>query len=253
MKSVRDEVFDLRQQLGEMNYRINRIAASITPATDPAQFAFMDHFSDADIHFWYKQINNAAGKTITEPAGSDIVFTITGGVDARWTLGTNNLAPHLCIGNPGYPFYIETKISASSTLPADTIQAGVYIGSGEATAANQTVMFGYSLNPANLGYWFNDGAAGNPRGPIGFPAYLRMRVSGSPGQGSGYRISAQYSSDGVIWTTYQSIPPNDWYWWGSTTYSYNCGLFVRNWGAFPGCIINFDYFRIYRDFGPGGS
>jgi hypothetical protein len=253
MRELRDEVNDLWRQIQSLNWRLNATRASIVPATDPIQFAFMDHFSDASINFWYKQINNAAGKTITEPAGSDIVFTITAGVDARWTLGTNNAAPHLCLGNPGYPYYLETKISASSTLPADTIQAGIYVGSGEATGANQTVMFGYSLLPAYLGYWFNDGAPGNPRGPIGLPAYMRMRVSGTPGPGAGYRISAQYSSDGVAWTTYQSVLGTDWFWWASTTYSYNLGLFVRNWGAFPGCIINFDYFRVYRDFGPGGS
>lgn len=251
--NVHDELKEFREKISDLNWRMNATRAALVPATDPKQFAFMDHFSDGDINFWYKQINNLAGKTITEPAGSDIVFTITGGVDARWTLGTNNNAPHLCLGNPGFPYYLETKISAGSMIPVDTLQAGIYIGSGEGAAANQTVHFGYSLAPGIQGYWYNDGAAGNARGPIGLPAYMRMRVSGTPGPGAGYRISAQYSSDGIAWTTYQSVLGVDWYWWVSTTYSYNLGLFVRNWGAFPGCTINFDYLRIYRDFGPGGS
>lgn len=248
MISARDELSNLRNQISEMNYRLNRLAASITPATDPNQFSWYDHFSDASINDWYKQINNAAGKTITEPAGSDLVFTITGGVDARWTLGTNNLAPHICIGNPGFPYIIETKISAGSTMPGTETQAGIWVGSGEGASANQTIMFGYS----GTGYWYNDGAAGAVRGPVGLPAYMRMHVSGQPA-GSGYRISAYYSPDGVIWTQYENILGTPWYWWTSAYYSYNLGLFVRDWGTYPTSMIKFDYLRVTRQFGPGGS
>jgi hypothetical protein len=244
----RDEIKALWDEIGRLNARVNATRQSIVPATDPTQFSWFDHFSDASINDWYKQINNAAGKTITEPGGSNLVFTITAGVDARWTLGTNNLAPHICIGNPGFPYIIETKICAGSTMPAAETQAGIWVGSGEGASANQTIMFGYS----GAGYWYYDGASGNARGPVGFPAYLRMHISGQP-SGSGYRISAYYSSDGVVWTQYENVLGVPWYWWTSTFYSYNCGLFVRNWGAFPASIINFDYLRNTRQFGPGGS
>jgi hypothetical protein len=249
--NTRDEIKAIWGKISDLNWRLTKARANLVPATDPTQFAFMDHFSDADIHFWYKQLNNAVGKTITEPAGSDLVFTITAGVNARWLSGTD-LAPKISLGNPGFPYYLETKISAGSIMPATLTQAGLWVGQAEGSTATETIMFG--CTGAGCQY-FDMTTFGADRGPIGFPIYMRFRVSGQPSGGGtygGYRFSAQYSSDGISWTTYQNALGVDWYWWNSSMRSYNCGLFVRNWSTHPGSMIKFDYLRIYRDFGPGG-
>lgn len=247
MKSVRDEVFDLRQQLGEMNYRINKLAASIVPITDPTLYAFMDHFSDDSIYYTWKVLGTSGIKTVVE-AGS--VLTIaTAAADARWAV-TTNLAPKISIGHPGLPAEIVTKINMADLVLDASSHAGLFVGTPEGTSANSGVMFG--IVSAGIRAYSMDGTSYNVTAELTRPIWLKMRLAA--GFMFGYTVSFQYSLDGVVWTTYQHIPLTDWYWWGGTTpNTMNIGLVLRGTAAVCTSSIPFEFFQSTRIFGPGGS
>jgi len=245
--NVRDEIKDIRRILSNHNWRINSARASIVPTVDPWAYAFKDHFADASIFYAWKVLGTSGIKTITE-AGS--VLTIaTVGADARWAVATN-LAPKVSIGHPGLPCEVITKINMAGLVLDANTHAGLFMGTPEGTSANSGIMFG--VVATGLRAYAMDGTSHNVVAVLTKPIWLKMRISA--GLTVGYHVSFQYSIDGVAWTTYQSIPPADFYWWGTSTPNVqNIGLVLRGTAAACTSSIPFEYFHSTRIFGPGGS
>lgn len=246
--NTRDEIKAIWGKISDLDWRLTKARASIVPATDPTQFAFLDHFSDASIFYTWKVLGTSGGiKTVTE-AGSVLTIAVVN-VDARWT-GATNLAPKVSMGHPGLPAEVVTKINLTDLIIDANTHAGLYVGTPEGTSTNSGVMFG--ITSIGLRAYSMDGTLYNNVAVLTRPIWLKMRISAA--FFVGYTVSFQYSLDGVIWTTYQHTPPNDWYWWGPTLPNVqNIGLVVRGMAALSTSSIPFEYFQSWRIFGPGGS
>jgi hypothetical protein len=247
--NVHDELKELREKISDLNWRMNATRAAMVPATDPEVFSFLDHFSDADIFWAWKQLGTSGGVKFYTEAGSVITFTATGLNDCRWT-GAVNGALKLSIGHPGLPCEITTKINSVGFAVDALAHAGLWMGVPEGSVANAGIMFG--RRDTGLYAYCMDGTTHNLVALTTLPIWLKMRISGA--LTVGYRVSFQYSIDGIAWTTYQSIPPNDFYWWGtSTPATQNIGLVLRATAGNCAATIPFEFFRATRIFGPGGS
>jgi len=248
MISARDDLKNLRDQISEMNYRLNRISASITPATDPTQSAFMDHFSDADIFYAWKKINVSGLVKFFTEAGSTITFTAAV-ADCRWT-STVNGALKLSIGHPGLPCEVVTKINSAGFAIDALGHTGLYMGVPEGIVTNAGIMFG--RRDTGLYAYAMSGTTYNLTAVTTLPIWLKMRISADV---NGFHVSFQYSTDGIVWTTYQHVPPNDFYYSTppSIPYTQNIGLVLRSTAINASCTIPFELFQATRIFGPGGS
>jgi len=247
--NVHDELKDLREKYSDLNWRMNATRAALVPATDPEQFSFYDHFSDADIFYAWEQINvSGATKFFTE-AGSTITLTAAGVNDCRWT-STVNGALKLSIGHPGLPCEVTTKIN-SAGFAIDTLgHTGLYMGVPQGIITNAGIMFG--RRNTGLYAYAMSGTTYNLTAITTLPIWLKMRISADV---NGFHVSFQYSTDGIGWTTYQHIPPNDFYYSTSPSipYTQNIGIVLRATAINAACTIPFEFFRATRIFGPGGS
>jgi hypothetical protein len=247
MISARDELVNLRNQISQMNYRINRLAALSTPSNDPTATAFMDHFSDSSLHWGYRVLNTSGAKTILEPAGSALNFHIDLGTAADWSNATD-AAPHLSIGPPGFPCEIIAKVN--SLVAVANANAGIFFGRGAGVGADYAVLFGPYAGGVIRAYPLGAGAMNSPAF-AGFPLWIKIRMTAN--WNYGYVLTCWYSQDNIIWTQYEHPLGTPWqYWTGYLTYVGCTGLYLKNWTTSPLADASFDYFQMVRSFGPGG-
>lgn len=246
--NTRDEIKAIWGKISDMNWRLTKARGSIVPATDPTQFAFMDHFSDASIHWGYRLLGISAAKTILEPVGTTLDFHVNAGTNADWS-GTLDNAPHVAIGMPGWPCEIIAKISAFNE--AANTNPGIFVGRTPGVAANYAVLFGpydmHQIRAYNLG-----AAAMNLMIHAGFPLWIKIRMTSN--WNYGYMLTCWFSNDNIIWTQYEHPAGTPWeYNSGYLSYSGCAGMYIKNWSAFNLATASFDYFQMVRSFGPGGA
>jgi hypothetical protein len=211
---------------------------------DEKGICFLDTFGDASIYWTWRTITGA-GRTIAE-AGGLMTLIVTNGTNAAWHGGSNNAVRAWLnhVSNP--PFEVIAKIDHVHML-AD-MHCGIFI-SKDATAAggNVAVMVG------------RHGIGGVAAEEIGVgtsaliadttdPHWLKIRVIGGE-----YRnqISYWFSTDGTTWQQFLTGGGAGFYtndFWSS--YGFNCGLVIRNWGGYLACEMNADDFKMVRCLGP---
>ena len=216
--------------------RVNLAENGLEPA-EPGNI-FLDEFNDESLHWAWRAHNTNAGKTITEAAGI-LTIAATAGTNADYWTGTNN-APKVITGLRGFPCEIITKIN-EMTVPGST-GAGMFVGYDAIGSGGSSIAF-FLMYTTQFGIGVN----GTPLDAIdhfGFPVWLRLRLIDPAAGSRGGRIIFGYSMDGVTYT--------DLYTYDAYIYELkSCGLFIKNWGAFPAISAPFEFFKINEHPGPG--
>lgn len=245
--NMRDEIKAIWGQISDLNWRLTKARGALVPATDPSQFAFMDHFSDASIYWGYRLLGTSAAKTILEPVGTTLDFHVNAGTNADWSNTLDN-APHTATGMPGWPCEIIAKITAFSEV-ANT-NAGIFVGRTPGVGADYAVLFGPYGGKTIRAYNLGAGAM-NLMNYVSYPLWLKIRITSN--WNYGYVLTCFYSEDNIVWTQYEHPAGTPWqYTTGYLTYSGCCGMYAKNWTTWPLTDVSFDYFQMVRSFGPGG-
>lgn len=213
-------------------------------AVDEDAIRFLDTFSDASIYWTWRTIT-AAGRTVAEAAGL-MTLNVTNGTNAAWHGGNNNAVRAWMnhVSNP--PFEVIAKIDHVH-MNADC-HCGIFI-SKDATApgGNVSCMLGRFGTTGVRAEELDVGTSAEIAVTTD-PHWLKIRVVG----GERYNIvSYWFSTDGTTWQQLLTggglgFYSNDF--WSS--YGFNCGLVIRNWGAYLACEMNADDFRMMRSLGP---
>lgn len=208
----------------------------------------MDNFNDASIFWSWNESHTDLQRVITE-AGGVLNISVDALENAVWTNATNN-APRLLTGVPGFPCFIETKITAWGTSGGIDNGGGIVFsrqdGTGTAAMIYLTLMRTGAVTQLIAGYGGGAFWTLTPFAP-GLPLWLRICVSAYGGQNENFHF--YYSTDGTAWTEIGTGPYSQGSW--TSYYGLTCGLFVRNTGLLPACNMDFDYFLARRVFGPG--
>ena len=225
---------------GKMDYYEPAEAAAVTEDT----IQFLDNFDDNSVFWaWWQLAKNGS---ISE-SGDVCTLSVANGVDGYWDNGANH-CPRLVIGAPGCPFIFEVKINSYTVN--DFTMAGLFISSYvDANAGSYTFMFGRtkdSNQPIDgLASYFNN-AYPTSNAVTTLPIYLRMKVDIFCLQGNAH---TEYSTDGETWSTFdsftiQNLNPGGWE-------GLAIGFFAKNVNPNYNAIsAPFDYFRMFRSFGP---
>ena len=206
-------------------------------AVEPGN-VFIDNFDDDDLSWAWLTDETDANRTITE-SGGVLTIAIANGTDGTWWT-TANKAPKVITGVRGYPCEIITKIN-NTTIPADS-SAGIFIAYDALGYGNSCYAFirvdSDKISVGKNGTYWSQPAI------TGFPIWLRIRMTAGTGGTKGGRLIFGYSLDGE---TFTDLYTGDAYNYAADT----CGLFVRNWGAFPAVSVPFEFFKLTSSKGPG--
>lgn len=207
---------------------------------------FVDNFDDGALFWGWRDLAKLGA--ITE-AGDAITLSL-GIVDGRWAEGGKNNAPRIFTGAVGYHCIIETKLNSYTVN--DFTQAGLFFSNAPDSNFNTTTyLYGRTRDSGAA----IDGLAAHYAGAVEFsngiitlPIWLRFKLCVINFQGG--KVIAEYSTDGTTW-----IPT------GTSTFLQSpviygdgaVGLFARNNIGIAGqntIDAPFEYFRMYRSFGP---
>lgn len=114
----------------------------------------MDNFNDASIFWSWNESHTDLQRVITE-AGGVLNISVDALENAVWTNATNN-APRLLTGVPGFPCFIETKITAWGTSGGIDNGGGIVFsrqdGTGTAAMIYLTLMRTGAVTQLIAGY-----------------------------------------------------------------------------------------------------
>jgi len=213
-------------------------------AVDEDAISWYDTFGDASIHWSWRTITGA-GRTVAE-AGGWMTLNVTGGTNAAWHGGNNNAVRAWTnhVSNP--PFEVVAKIDHVHML-ADT-HCGIFISKAAPEAGGNMVCMVGRFGTTGVRAEQLDVATSAEIADTTDPHWLKIRVVGSERYNL---IYFYFSTDGTTWQqllTGGGTPfyAADFY----SSYGFNVGLVIRNWGAYLACELNADNFRMVRCLGP---
>lgn len=218
-----------------------------TPSAATIDFA--DNFADASRYWAWKDLNTSGVvRTITE-SGGVLTLANTAGNGGDWWTGSNQ-SVRCVIGCPGFPCTIETKLNDFTVN--DVTHVGMFLSLepyGAAPSANSALLWGrLRFDAAGRNCFSLQALGGTPTTDVAsttLPMWLRFRIGNDCY--SMTLVYADYSTDGTNWT-------NAWtnVTW-PTAYFNNLatGLFIKTWAANSAISAPFEYFKMYRDVGPG--
>ena len=253
LRPYEDRLRALEEEYKRLNGLIvsgRRVSGS--PTIDEENVAFLDNFNDASIFWAYSVDRTTSAKRVTE-SGGVLRIEVDSGTDGNWWSTVSN-SPMINIGVPGYPLIIETKITKHTRN--DDTAGGLHIMRMDTNATASHIFFVTqdhitSGNGLICGYAGNSWASsyGSPYDTI--PIWLRIGVSGL-GRCDYNNITFDfwYSTDGEVWTSFASNQFNN-SWTAPAYYGLQAGLHAKNWAALNYADLEFEYFKMFRSFGPG--
>ena len=208
---------------------------------------FLDNFGDASKYWAWREFNTDAARTITE-AGGKLSFHIDSGTNGHLS-ATVDAGPYSLMGLPAGPCVIEAKGESFSANNNSAVGIMICNRPGAAVADRFLAIMRYKTSTTNGVLVYRPGTGGVLATVAPWandPFYFRISVSGLSTYG--HKIVLDYSSDGSSWTTAYTEILTDFVY---HNYGWMVGLFARNWDDYPETDIDFDYFQITQDVGPG--
>lgn len=227
------------------------------PKVDASNLVYRDLFRDESVHWTWEQWlgASATGKSITEE-DDYIKLDVTATTHARWD-SSDNEAPKIIIGTPGFPYEIICHLSTWSDN--NLSRTGIFLSKNvSGTGADTTLFFHRTRNDGAS----KDGLQVTRMGAgelayVGWTdndAWFRIRVGAIGFCNS--NIVFSYSSDGDSWTDLHTL---------TVGVPLTCGFpvsvpdlvtgcYATNWAAtYAAVSAKFDHFEMRRILGPDGG
>jgi hypothetical protein len=215
----------------------------------PESIQFRDDFDDASVYWAWRQNPGSAG-TITE-AGDVLTLSITSALGRDWRQSEWDESPRIFVGLCGYPAIVETKINSFTVN--DGISAYIFASYNPGYDYKDGTWI-LARERSSVGGWNGLAAWANnvyeaTNAVTTMPIWLRLKIGSSSTYYSD-RVIMEYSTDGETWVNLATVESNLA---GAAGIDLHVGLGLCNKVQLEGGAAGdapFEYFRMYRDFGP---